>query len=201
MNAARASGPASPNSEPNSDVSGGILAGGLGRRMGGVDKGWVLHDGRPLIQWVLQALRPQVAEVWISANRNLDRYARLDAQVVVDDGGEPGQGPFAGMVRLLESARQPWLLCVPCDTPTLPPDLAAQMRACVQRDAADIAVLADAHGLHPTFCLIRTALAADARAAFDAGERAPRRWFAGHRLARLCGAAPVNLNAPAGAVD
>lgn len=176
--------------------SAGVLAGGAGTRFGGRDKGWIDWQGRPLIEWVLDALRPQAGELLISANRHLDRYAALGARVVADASPQDYQGPFAGMVRLLGAARGDWLLCVPCDAPRLPAALAARFAARVAQDGADLAVLADANGLHPTFCYVRTALADDARACFEAGERAPRRWFERHRVARLQAASPLNLNTP-----
>ena len=177
-------------------ITGGILAGGAGARFGGVDKGWVEFQGRPFIEWTLDALRPQVDDILISANRHLERYAALGARVLPDVQAESCDGPFAGMVQLLGAATQDWLLCVPCDALILPPDLAARLLALAQAEQADIAVLADESGIHPTFCLLRTALAQDAREAFDRGERAPRRWLARHRVAQLIGPSPVNLNTP-----
>lgn len=177
-------------------IGGGILAGGAGTRFGGQDKGWIECAGRPLIAWTLDALRPQVAEIVVSANRHLERYRALGVAVVADETAGPFAGPFAGMVALLAAARQDWLLCVPCDAVVLPRDLAQQFAAVVEAASADIAVLADADGIHPTFCLVRTALAADARRCFEAGERAPRQWFQRHRTARWHGPAPVNLNTP-----
>lgn len=176
--------------------SGGILAGGEGRRFGGVDKGLVEFRGRPLVRWTLDALRPQVDEVLISANRNLDQYAALGVRIVSDDaGGHPG--PFAGIVRLLEAVDHDWLLCVPCDALRLPLDLAAHLHACAVEHAAEIVALHDGAELHPLFCLVRTTLAADARACFEAGERSPRAWFRRHAFALLQGPAPLNLNTPA----
>lgn len=183
-----------PHDTPKPSV--GVLAGGAGMRFGGQDKGWVEWNGRALIAWVVDALRPQAGEVLISANRHLDRYATLGARVVPDASPDGYEGPFAGMVALLGAARGQWLLCVPCDALRLPPDLAARFAACVAQGGADIAVLADHDGIHPTFCYVRTALAADARAAFAAGERAPRRWFDRHRVARLDAPTPLNLNSP-----
>jgi molybdopterin-guanine dinucleotide biosynthesis protein A len=176
--------------------SGGVLAGGAGTRFGGQDKGWVEWQGRPLIAWVLDALRPQAGELLISANRNIERYAALGVRVVADIQAAQHQGPLAGMVELLGAARADWLLCVPCDALWLPPDLGARFGALVADKNADIAVLADAEGIHPTFCYLRTALAGDARAAVEAGERAPRRGLERPRLVRLEAATPLNLNSP-----
>lgn len=183
-------------STPSILPSGGVLAGGAGTRFGGQDKAWVSLRGHGLVEWTLASLRPQVAEILVSANRHLDRYADLGVRLVEDQTDGSFEGPFAGMVRLLEQAGAEWLLCVPCDAVILPPDLGARLRACADADRRDVAVLSDAQGDHPTFSLIRTALAEDARRAFESGERAPRRWFARHRLARLRGQTPINLNTP-----
>lgn len=189
-----------PRPDPQPSLTGGILAGGAGLRFGGQDKAWLRLRGHGLVEWTLAALRPQVGEILVSANRNLERYTALDVKVFEDavDAPSPGahQGPFAGIVRLLAETRSEWLLCVPCDAVILPADLGARLFSSAAAERADIAVLADAQGDHPTFCLIRTGLAEDARLAFEAGERAPRRWFARHRLARCPGDAPVNLNTP-----
>lgn len=185
-----------PSSVAGFSCSGGILAGGEGRRFGGVDKGLVTFRGRPLVAWTLDALRPQVGEVLVSANRNLEEYAALGVRVVTDEAGGGHSGPFAGITALLACASSEWLLCVPCDAVRLAPDLARRLQACAQDHGAEIAALHDGAVLHPTFCLIRTTLAADARACFAAGERSPREWFRRHALALLQGPAPLNLNTP-----
>jgi len=183
---------------PSPACSAGILAGGASTRFGGQDKGWIVLRGRPLIEWTLEAVRPQARQLLVSANRNLDRYRALGVTVVSDAGADAERfdGPLAGLARLLGAADQDWLLCVPCDAVQLPFDLALQFAAAASAAQADIAVLADAEGLHPTFCYVRTALAADAQRCFDDGERAPRRWFERHRVARVEGPAPINLNTP-----
>ncbi len=178
-------------------VSAGILAGGAASRMGGQDKGWIEHRGRSLIERTLDAIRPQVSEVLVSANRNLERYRGLGYPVFTDDTADDYQGPLAGMVRLLEQASQPWLVCVPCDALEVPADLVDRFLQRVEETGADIAVLADIDGIHPTFCLMRTNLAADARACFERGERAPRRWFTRHKWIEVQGNAPGNINTPA----
>lgn len=181
---------------PLTAPSAGILAGGAGARFGGQDKGWVEYRRRPLIEWTLDALRPQAAELLISANRNLERYRALGARVVGDDRPGAHEGPLAGLVQLLGAARQEWLLCVPCDALVIPPDLATRFAALIAAEHADLAVLADEAGIHPTFCYVRSALAGDARRCFESGERAPRNWFARHRVARLIAPPPLNLNTP-----
>ena len=163
-------------------LSGGVLAGGEGRRFGGADKGWVAYHGRPFVEQVLARLAPQVADVAISANRNLDRYAALGHPVLQD---RLGAGPLAGLLRLLESAPQDWLLSVPCDALDLPRDLAPQLVAIQRAENSDVVVLCDDDGVHPLVALTRCALAPDIEACIAAGELSVQRWQARHRVVRL----------------
>lgn len=174
-------------------LSAGILAGGEGRRHGGADKGWLRLRGRPLVAHVVAALRPQAGELLVSANRNEARYAALGLTVVRDAGGA---GPLAGLARLLAQARHDWLLCVPVDAPDLPSDLAARFLECAADTGAEVVALHDGVRAHPTFCLVRTALAADAQAALDRGDYSLMLWQQGRRFAWLRGEPPVNLNTP-----
>jgi len=173
-------------------ISGGILAGGEGKRFGGADKGWLLHQGRSFVEHVRDALAPQVDEIVISANRNLERYAALGHRVVAD---ELGQGPAAGLLRLLESAACPWLLCAPCDALALPPTLAQEMRDAQWAEEADIVVLHDGERAHPTCCLVLSGLATDLRRYLQQGHSALWRWQSRHRVAQLPLCSPfVNVN-------
>ena len=103
-----------------------VLAGGRGRRVGGRDKGLLLYRGRPLVEWVLERLAPQVGEIFISANRNLETYARYGYPVLADTLPEH-PGPLAGLREGLKAASANWLLAVPCDVPRLPLDCANRL--------------------------------------------------------------------------
>lgn len=156
-----------------------ILAGGRGSRMGGVDKGWVVYRGRPLVVWVREAVLPQVDTLVISANRSLDAYAALGHRVLPDS--LPGYpGPLAGMLTAMRAVAEPWLLVVPCDVPHLPADLASRLHAAATAAGAPLAVAADGARTHPTCCLVRTTLADDLQAFLATGERAVWRWQARH---------------------
>jgi molybdenum cofactor guanylyltransferase len=173
-------------------ITGGILAGGQGKRFGGLDKGWLQFGGRCFVELVRDALAPQVNEVIISANRNLVQYAALGYPVVTDD---VGRGPAAGVLRLLEAASHPWVLCVPCDAPKLPPTLARDLCDAQWAEEADVVVLHDGEHLHPTCCLVSRELAPDLRRYLAGGHTALWRWQASHRLAHLMTASPfVNIN-------
>lgn len=155
-----------------------ILAGGQGSRMGGADKGLVDYQGRPLIEWALDALRPQVNTVLISANRNLDTYAAYGHQVLPDTLPDY-PGPLAGVLAALESIETGWLVVVPCDTPHLPADLVARLQQAASQAEVPLAVAADDARTHHTCFIVH----ADQRAALAAylanGGRAVRHWQAG----------------------
>ncbi len=176
----------------NADVSitAGVLAGGEGRRLAGADKGLVRWRGLPLVQHVLAALKPQSAAQLISANRNLDVYACFGVPVVRDG---DGSGPLAGLAALLAAAQHDWLLCVPCDAPLLPADLAARLLATAQAAHADACTLHDGERAHPTFCLVRTALAASAGTA-AAHSIGLGDWLTRQGAVTLHAMAPLNLN-------
>ncbi|WP_296655767.1 molybdenum cofactor guanylyltransferase MobA [Paraburkholderia sp.] len=174
-------------------ITGLVLAGGRGQRMGGADKGLQLLHGQPLAAHVLARLAPQVGALAISANRHQDVYAALGAPwhaAVLADTLPDFPGPLAGLLAGLQAAKTPWLLTAPCDSPWLPADLAARLAAAVLAHDADIAtvVTTNATGnnagetsLHPVFALVRTSLADDLAAFLGAGERKVRAWYARHK--------------------
>lgn len=160
-------------------VTGLVLAGGAGRRMGSVDKGWLEVLGRSLIRRVLARLQPQVDSVLINANRHRSRYAGLGHPVVGDR--RPGlAGPMAGMEVGLASCRTVWLLCVPVDAAHLPADLASRLLRSARHEATPIAVVSDGEQLNPVCCMLASHLGASLSAALDAGERSPYRWLMQH---------------------
>lgn len=176
-------------------LTGMILAGGQGRRMGGRDKGLEPFADRPLVAHVRERLAGRVAEVLINANRNLERYRSLADRVVTD--AEDGyQGPLMGIYTGLRAATTPWLVVVPCDTPALPDDLVERLVKGLGEH--DIAVAFDGERLHPVVALIRTSLADDLAAALADGERKIDRWYARHAWCRVdvsdCPDAFANLN-------
>lgn len=119
----------------------GILAGGEGRRVNGADKGLLMVNGRPLIEYGLAALNEQLptAPVYVSANRNLEQYQRYGT-VVTDQhllDQTPFAGPLMGIAALLEQTTSDYLLIVPCDCPRLPPNLAAKLAQSLLNDPAN----------------------------------------------------------------
>lgn len=161
-----------------SRITGLVLAGGRGARMGGVDKGWVVHDGEALVHRVLRRFAPQVGSVLISANRNVDAYRAL-ADVVTDSEQdltlEPFPGPLAGVYAGLQRAATEWVALVPCDAPTLPPDLVARLAGAI--DGRDVACPVAAGRRQPVFALVRRSSVASLRAFLASDGRAMHRWF------------------------
>ena len=135
-------------------ITGIILAGGQGRRMGSGDKGLRELRGKAMVAWVLERFAPQVDEVLINANQNLDVYARLGQRVVADEIGGFA-GPLAGLQRGLTEARHALVATAPCDTPFLPADLVARLHAALQEHAAQLAVARTGDQPHPVFCVCR----------------------------------------------
>jgi molybdenum cofactor guanylyltransferase len=147
------------------DITGVILCGGRGSRMGGVDKGLQNHQGMPLALHALLRLAPQVGSVMINANRNLAAYESMGVAVWPDTlagGAGAFAGPLAGWLAGLEHCDTPYLLTVPCDTPNFPLDLAARLAAALVEKDANIAMavtLEDgAQQRQPVFCLLKTTL-------------------------------------------
>ncbi|WP_447895058.1 molybdenum cofactor guanylyltransferase MobA [Vreelandella sp. GE22] len=180
------------------ELTGMILAGGEGRRMGGRDKGLEPFEGLPLFAHALTPLQGRVAEILVSANRNLDAYKLFGHRVIEDV--EPGfHGPLMGIYSGLLAAKTPWLLVVPCDTPLLPATLAERLSAAISD--GHIAVAFDGERRHPTVALIATSLAADLGAFLASGERKLGLWYERHGAHNVDMAdikdAFVNLNSEA----
>ncbi len=163
------------------NITGGILAGGRGRRMGGIDKGLIDLNGRPLIEHVLAALRPQVGAIMLSANRNRAAYTRYGYPVVADllDGYA---GPLAGFAALLTACKTDWLTVVPCDGPALPPDLVQRLDNARQQADAEIAVAHDGQRLQPVHVLLSKRLLPDLENWLDEGNRKIDLWYARHPM-------------------
>lgn len=152
--------------------------------MGGVDKGLQRLRGRPMVQWVLERLAPQVDEVIINANANLDRYRDFGHRVVTDAIGGFA-GPLAGLHAGLAATGEPLLVTVPCDSPFLPRDLVARLHEALERDRCELAVAKTGDQPHPVFSLVRTALAPHLAAFLAGGGRKIDLWYASLRVAEV----------------
>jgi len=169
---------------PIEDITGLVLAGGRGSRMGGVDKGLQNHLGMPLALHALLRLQPQVASVMINANRNLAAYESMGAPVW-PDALPDYPGPLAGVLAGLEQCSTPWLVTVPCDSPNFPLDLVARLADAAARADAEIAMVATVEEgrlqRQPVFCLLQSGLMESLVAFLQSGERKIDRWTGQHR--------------------
>ena len=197
-------------------ITGLVLAGGLGRRMGGVDKGLQAWRGQPLVQHVLARLAPQVGPLLINANRHLHDYAAFGHPVVVDaaaggDGagvgaisgsdGLPFAGPLAGMLAGLGTCTTPWLMCVPCDAPLLADDLVMRLCAAFAGQAgtrAAVVISREADGSlqpQPVFCLLHVGLRASLQAWIATGQSKVMLWLRQQGCAQVvCDGGPAFFN-------
>jgi molybdenum cofactor guanylyltransferase len=170
------------------DITGLILCGGQGTRMGGVDKGLQNHQGLPLAMHALLRLQAQVGTVIINANRNIGAYESMGVPVWPDP-IEGYAGPLVGWLAGLEHTETPWLLTVPCDSPKFPHDLATRLATAAEAEQADIAMAATLENgvqqRQPVFCLLKTTLIESLVAALHKGERKIDRWTAQHRCVEV----------------
>jgi molybdenum cofactor guanylyltransferase len=165
-----------------SEITGTILAGGRGTRMGGEDKGLLRIGERTMVEHVIRALRPQVSDLFINANRNLEQYRAFGLTVVTDfiDGY---CGPLAGVASAMKVARTPWLLVVPCDSPFICASLARRLHTAAIAENAEIAVARSTPDqLEPVFALIQRALLPALLDYLQAGDRKVDRWYAQHLM-------------------
>ena len=173
---------------PVEQITGLILAGGRGSRMGGVDKGLQNHLGMPLAMQALLRLQPQVGALMINANRNLAAYESMGVPVWPDALADY-PGPLAGFLAGLERCETPYLVTVPCDTPNFPVDLVERLAAALVAEDAEIAMAATREDgqlqVQPVFCLMAATLMESLVAFTQGGQRKIDRWTGQHRCATV----------------
>ena len=184
------------------EITGLVLAGGRGTRMGGVDKGLQIHLGVPLAQHALERLRPQVGALMLNANRNLAAYQAMNVPVWPDELAD-FPGPLAGMLAGLQHCGTPYLATVPCDTPNFPPDLVAHLAQGLIDSNGDMATAYTREDgelrAQPVFCLMKTSLRDSLRAFIVGGERKTGLFAARHHGAKVIFDDPsafANANTP-----
>lgn len=162
-------------------ITGLVLAGGRGSRMGGVDKGLQTYRGMPLAMHALLRLGPQVGELMVNANRNLAAYESLGAPVWPDALADY-PGPLAGFLAGLERCTTPFLATVPCDSPHFPADLVARLATGLEANDAELAMAATREAgelrLQPVFCLMRTSVMESLLSFTTSGRRKIDAWTA-----------------------
>jgi len=170
------------------DITGIVLAGGRGSRMGGVDKGLQNHKGVPLALHALLRLQPQVGEAMVNANRNLGAYESMGVPVWPDAQSD-FPGPLAGVLVGLERCETPYLVTVPCDTPNFPLDLVERLARGLHAEDAELAMAATREQgevvAQPVFCLLKADLLESLVKYLQSGQRKVDRWTAQHRVATV----------------
>lgn len=171
-----------------SEITGLILAGGRGSRMGGVDKGLQTFQGIPLAMHALLRLSPQVAEIMVNANRNLAAYESMGVPVW-PDGIPDFPGPLAGFIAGLERCETEYLVTVPCDTPLFPLDMVERLAAALEEAHADIAMVATQEDgvtrTQPVFCLLKTSLLRSLLTFVNCGQGKIEFWTASHACVQV----------------
>ena len=191
-----------PNLAPETvvgQVTGVILAGGRARRMGGVDKGLVSINGRRMVNYVIEALQPQVATVLLNANRSHDSYREFGLPVIAD-ADRDFRGPLAGIASGMQAAKTPYIAVAPCDSPLLCRDMVQRLYGALQKEGTRIAVAHDGSRLQPVFVLLDCSLLDDLAGHLADGGRKIDHWYAKHGYAVAdCSDVPesfLNINAP-----
>jgi len=160
-----------------SSITGLILAGGKGSRMGGVDKGLQAFRGRRLVDHVYERLAPQVGGIIINANQNQEEYRTFGVRVVSDAIGGFA-GPLAGFHAGLSVSKRPFLASVPCDSPFLPGDLIERLYARIDETGAELAVAKTGDQPHPVFSLMRRGVLDHLSDFLKGGGRKIDAWYA-----------------------
>jgi len=158
-----------------------ILAGGLARRMGGVDKGLIKVAGKPMVQYALECVQPHVSDLVINANRNIEQYSQFGVPVVPDNlAGH--QGPLAGLSAAMATMNTDVVLMCPCDSPFIEEELVVALLQSFNQGDHDIAVAHDGERLQPVFCAVRQNAKNSLDSFLLSGERKIDKWFAAHTV-------------------
>ncbi|MCM1512048.1 MAG: molybdenum cofactor guanylyltransferase MobA [Oxalobacter formigenes] len=170
------------------DITGLVLAGGKGTRMGSIDKGLQLFFGKPLFLHAIDRLKPQVASVFVNANRNKKQYAQAGFTVLPDM--QPDfAGPLAGFAAGLTQCQTPYLLVVPCDSPFFPDNLASKLGMALLNEKTEAAIAVTGHAssfsLQPVFCLMKREILPNLQAFLATGQRKIASWYASLRVSQV----------------
>jgi len=142
---------------PVHEITAVILAGGKARRMDGADKGLITLQGRPMVDYIISALRPQAGDIIINANRNREQYSAFGLPVVADMLGDYF-GPLVGMATGMHTTDKPYIVTTPCDSPFIPDTLVETLYRTLEDQQADISVAHDGTRMQPVFALLRCEL-------------------------------------------
>ncbi|MEY3219566.1 MAG: hypothetical protein RIT27_923 [Pseudomonadota bacterium] len=166
------------------EISGVILAGGLARRMGGIEKALVEFRGETLLSHVITNVKPQVKMLYLNVNKNLEQYAPFKLPILVDHLAG-FLGPLAGILTALQTIETDYLLVVPCDAPFVPLNLAEKLFEELQQQQTRAAAVHDGERLQPTFLLLHKQLSNDLETYLHSGQRSIEQWLETHSIAKV----------------
>ncbi|MCW8935023.1 MAG: molybdenum cofactor guanylyltransferase [Gammaproteobacteria bacterium] len=169
------------NTLTKQDITAVILAGGKGRRMQGEDKGLVELADRPLIEYVIEAIKPQVKSIIINANRNQSLYSHYGFPVISDT-LDNYQGPLAGFFSAMKETSTSHIVTLPCDGPLLASNYVERLISTLNKENAEIAVAHDGNRLQPVHSLIPVSLSVSLEGFLDSGERKIDLWYKQHNV-------------------
>jgi molybdenum cofactor guanylyltransferase len=170
------------NPPEKNNITAVVLAGGRGKRLGGLDKGLLNLDDKPLIEHILDAIKPQVDRIIINANRNQQQYTSYGYPVISDDLTDY-QGPLAGFAAALSACETDYIITLPCDGPTVPADLVSRLAEALINQNAELAVAFDGQRMQRVYALIPFTLLGKLRVFLEAGDRKVGLWYAQHNVA------------------
>ena len=163
-------------------ITGVILAGGQARRMGGQDKGLIILNNKPMIEYIIDVFKPQTPKLIINANRNHEIYSQYGLEIVADE-LSGFCGPLAGMASALQTIESDYMVTAPCDSPFIPTDLVQRLAETLQDNSTEISVAHDGNRIQPVFCMMKSSLKQSLNDYLLAGERKIDRWFEQHKYA------------------
>lgn len=166
------------------EISGVILAGGLARRMGGIEKALVEFHGETLLSHVIKRIQPQVNTLYLNANKKLEQYQEFSLPILEDE-KKGFLGPLAGILTALNKIETEYLLVTPCDAPFVSLNLAEKLFKEMQQQNALGAVVHDGERLQPTFLLLHKQLSNDLETYLENGHRSIEQWLEKHLIAKV----------------
>jgi len=166
------------------EITGVILAGGLARRMGGIEKALVEFQGETLLSHVIKNIKPQVNTLYLNVNKNLEQYAHFELPILTDQLAG-FLGPLAGILTALQTIETNYLLVVPCDAPFVSLNLAEKLFKEMKQQNALGAVVHDGERLQPTFLLLHKQLRNDLEIYLESGQRSIEQWLERHFIAKV----------------
>ena len=179
-------------------ITGVIVAGGQGSRVGFQQKALLPYQGEPILKPILALLGSQVNNVWVNANDEMERYQAFSEQLFSDE-YQGFLGPLAGMHAAWQYIQTDWAVFVPCDNPNLPNDFVSRLQKAYQQQPNPIVVVHDGERLQPLYIMMHRSMQESLSQAIAKGHLSVNRWvkendFTEASFADCCPKAFQNMN-------